>query len=189
MSVIAKFATREIAHFGTGQLVSLSCWCENDLMAAYATDEQDKLFTKYSPWGEMRINTFENHPLFKAHSDYNQASAFYVVLLSEAEAGEIDANETQAFPGAEFFCRVRCYSVLDLGADSKNVEFKITEKQPHRGVDGFNWKMAVDNPGASDQFHPRADYFAAFYDATKFTSREAIRAAHGRGAAGNQSES
>lgn len=179
MSVIAKFATREVVQFGTGSLISLSCWCENDLMAAYATDEQDKLFTKYSPWGEMRINTFENNPLFHAHSDYNQASAFYVVLLSAAEAGEIGDTEARAFAGATIFAKVRCKSLTDFGGGTKNVEFTLTEKQPHRGVDGFNWKMAVDNPGASDQFKPGELYFMAFYDATKFTSREAIRAAHG----------
>lgn len=182
MSVIAKFAVRGVSHFGTGQAVDLSCWCENDLMAAYATDEQDKLFTKYSPWGEMRVNTLEHFPLGKAGDEFGPASAFYVMCLSADEAGEIADAETRAFPGATTFLKAECKSLLHLAGDERVVEFRLSGKQPHRGVEGFAWKMAVNNPGATDQMKPGGVYWIAFYDTDRFDRNAAIRAAHGHDA-------
>lgn len=178
MSVIAKFVIRNTTQFGTGQLVELGCWCDNDLMTTYATSEQDKLFTKYSPWGEIRLNTPEHMIFGSAPEDMKPASAFYVMALNVSELDPIDDIDTKAFPGAAMFFKATCKSLTDLGAGTKNVEFRLHSAQPHRGALGFNWKMAVDNPGASDQFKPLEHYWIVFYRADKFDRDAAIAAAH-----------
>lgn len=179
MSVIAKMSVRKVSQFGTGCMVELSCVCANDLMAAYATSEEDKLFTKYSPWGEMRINQPAGYALGADPDAYNPQASFYVMLLADDEA-----PEDKGFTGAYAVGRVSCASRTEFAGDSVHVEFRDCghrhdEPPPGRGIARLNWKMAVDNPGASNQFKPGRDYWIALYPETNFDRDAAIRAAHG----------
>ncbi len=180
MSVIAKLSIRGVSEFGVGRLVELGCICENDLMAAYAESEEDRLFTRYSPWGEIKLNQPAGYCLGGIDQDA-VGKTYYVMALHVDEAGEKgpipeafrpDTN----FPGAAVYRRARCYSLTDYG-HSKRVEFQAGSGG--KGVDKLNWKMTVDNPGASNQFKPGEDFWIAFYDASTHDRDKTIHAAHG----------
>ena len=156
MSVIAKMSIRAVHNFGSGRAVDLSCVCENALMAAYAGSEEDRLFTKYSPWGEIKLHQPENWCLGK------QDDKFYVILM---RADEVYLPE---FPGAVAYAPCRVVSVTDYGAESRRVEIcnSSNRKEGYRAIANFNWQMSVDNPGATNQMVPGVDdYWLAFYPA------------------------
>lgn len=189
MSVIAKLLVRGVTDYGTGRLVELGCVCENDLMAAYATSEEDKLFTKYSPQGDMKLHQPAGFALGTEPGDMVPPEAFYVMALHKDEyehkAPDLgpDRDRYQPdlnFPGASVWACGSCYSLTDFGG-TKRVEFRANGKGTigSRGVEALNWKMSVDNPAASDQFKPGEIYWIALYPASKFDRDAAIRAAHG----------
>lgn len=175
MSVIAKLSIRSITAFGTGQHVKLACVATNDVMAAYAVTEEDKLFTKYSPWGEMKLNQPAGYSLGQAGDEFKQGDVFYVMALA---AKEVDDT---TFPGSYAVCPAICASLTDFGdGQAKRVEFRNGgSASDHRGVDRLNWKMSVDNPAATGQFKPGTEYWIALYPAAKFDRDATIRAAHG----------
>lgn len=183
MSVIAKFAVRTVSNFGTGNLVELSCWCDDDLMAAYAEDEGDKLFTKYSPSGDMKLCQPAYVQLGKPSDGFGgKDEAFYVMMLNtdELPEGFDQLTDGKQFPGSRLAFQGTCYSLTDFG-HGKQVVFLGKEKQSHMGMDRFRWQMMVDNPGASDQFKPGHDCWIVFYPCERYTRNKAIAAAHGHG--------
>lgn len=173
MSVIAKLNIRAATAFGTGNLIELGCVAENDLMTAYATSEEDRLFSQYSPWGEMKVCQPAGYSLGSAPDFVSPAKAYYVMMLADAEVAD------PAFPGAYAVCKVRL-QLTDFGdGRDKIVEFHSDGgKDDGRGVDKLFWKMSVNNPGALRQFIPGPGYWLAFYPADKFTRDTAIAAAH-----------
>ena len=175
MSVIAKLSIRGVTPFGTGQLVELACVCENDLMAAYATSEEDKLFTKYSPWGEMKVSQPNGASLGRPGDEFSQGSAFYVMVLSDAEA-----PADRKFAGAYAWCPAKI-TITDFGdGQAKRLEFcNKGANEDHKGVDRLTWKMSVDNPAATDQIKAGSGYWVVFYPISHYDRDKAIRAAHG----------
>lgn len=172
MSVIAKLNIRAATVFGTGNLIELGCVCENDLMTAYATSEEDKLFSQYSPWGEMKVSQPSGFSLGQAPDHVAPTKAYYVMMLANAEV------ENTKFPGAAAYCRARL-QLTDFG-DGRDqiVEFHNDGAQDGLGIDRLIWKMSVNNPGALRQFKPGSGYWLAFYPADQFTRDTAIAAAH-----------
>lgn len=189
MSVIAKLMVRGVVPFGAGgKLIELSCVCDNDLMAAYATTEEDKLFTKYSPWGEMRLHQPDGWSLAPHSYDPSDGMtvppAFYVMAINESEHDLVEeaghAFEPSAnFPGASVWAMGVCYSVTDFGG-TKQVQFQANNGGSVKGraFEKLNWRMSVDNPAASGQFKPGERYFIVLYPAERFSRDQAIRAAH-----------
>lgn len=169
MSVIAKLSIRDITDFGSGRLVEMGCVCSNDLMSAYAESEEDKLFTKYSPWGEIKLHQPSDWIIgFKSE-------CFYVVITRKDEV-----EEGFSFPGAVAHSGLRIVSISDFGdGQAKRLEMvECGKKGP--AITSFNWKMSVDNPAVFAQLKAGSeDYHVAFYPATKFDRDAAIRAAHG----------
>lgn len=189
MSVIAKLMVRGVTDFGTGRLVELGCVCDNDLMAAYATSEEDRLFTKYSPWGEMKLSQPQGWAIGngKTGDEFGPPPAFYVMALHEkeheyVEPGPRDNSFTPDanFPGASAWAFGTCYSILDLGT-TRQVEFRAGGGGTIKGraVEKLNWRMSVDNPAASNQFKPGERYWFVLYEATAYDRDRAIRTAHG----------
>lgn len=174
MSVIAKMSIRAITSFsGAAKLLDMSCICDNDLMAAYATSEEDKLFTKYSPWGEIKLHQDDGYALGE-EGDY-----FYVMLMRTSEVQDF------GFAGAYASLPVKCVSLTDFGdGQAKRVEFTDGWRKVEKGkraATKMNWKMSVDNPGATVQFLPGVDdYWVAFYPAKVFDRDGVIRAAHSK---------
>lgn len=169
MSVIAKMNVYAARDFGSGSLIELGCVCENDLMTAYATSNEDKLFTEYSPWGEARVNLFPGVRIPFAQDQ------FYVVAIREGEF------EGKPLPGAAFVLPARCSELAELGDANKRVEFTFGwRKTEGSQVSGFNWRMTVNNPGALAQFVPGADdYWVGFYPVSGFDLQAALNNAHG----------
>lgn len=174
MSVIAKMQVRARTEFGNGSLLELGCLCDNDLMAAYAESDEDKLFTKYSPWGEMKLHQPAGYDLTNGVEDRR----FYVMILANSEV----SDEGLAFEGAVAVCRLHVVSVTDFGDNmAKRVEMieKRSMEKAERGIAKFNWKMSIDNPGATNQLRPGVDsYWMALYPADKFDRNGVIAAAH-----------
>jgi hypothetical protein len=189
MSVIAKLMVRAAHDFGTGRLYELGCVCDNDLMAAYAESEEDKLFTKYSPWGEMKLHQPSGWALVDygwGPGEIGPQPAFYVMALHESEHELVDEPEqgylpSANFPGAAVWAFGTCRSITDFGGDSRQVLFEAGNRGTvkGRGFEALTWKMSIDNPAASNQFKAGQRYFFALYDATKFDRNAAIAAAHG----------
>lgn len=185
MSVIAKMTIRAVTAFGTGQLVELGCVCDNDLMAAHATSEEDKLFTQYSPWGEMKLCQPAGSALGQPGDEFGPGAAFYVMVLSEdehpAKEGDEDRFEAVQFPGSYASCPAILDNIVDYGDhQARRLEFRNGgANTDHRGVDRLNWKMSVDNPAVFAQMKPKARYWIALYPAPRFSRDTAIAAAHG----------
>lgn len=176
MSVIAKLSIRSITAFHTGQLVELGCVCANDLMTAYAESDEDKLFTKYSPWGEMKLCQPAGYALGNAGDEFVQGTVLYAVIL---RPDEVDG---QTFDGAYGVCPIKVANITDFGdGQAKKIEFQSSgDNALFRGVDRLNWKMSVDNPGATDQLLAgKGGYMLALYPEARYDRNAAIRAAHG----------
>lgn len=175
MSVIAKMQIQAVTPFGVGQSLDLGCVASNETMANYAGSEEDKLFSKASPSGSMRLNQPAGFILGKPyHEPGQEPDTFYVMVLF---GDEID---DQSFKGAYAVVEARCASVTDYGGTSKEVRFHDASSKTSRtrGIDRLNWKMMVDNPGAQVQFKPDTPCVIAFYPTTNFDRDQAIAAAH-----------
>lgn len=195
MTVIAKLYAQEVTEFGTGTFAQLACIANSDLMAAYATSDEDKLFSRYSPWGEIRLHQRSGWCVFtKAEQHVGgpwDPKAYYAVMQP---AGEIEADR---FKGAEAFVKINCYSTMRLAQDGTRVELREVYDWKKLGdeeaagpstrsragvIEKLSWKMHVDNPPAEAQFVAGENYWLAFYDASRFNMQEALAAAHGHGA-------
>lgn len=164
MSVIAKLSVIDVKVFGDGQLVKLNCICENDLMAAYAKAHEDRLFTKYSPWGEAELHA----PVGQV---WNKDERHYLVALR--------GQDRPAFQGARIVVPSRVVSMTDFGGDTRRVEIASRWPTKEAPVPSFNWKMSIDNPPAAAFFAPGAlDYWVGFYPESAFTIDEALADAH-----------
>ena len=177
MSVIAKMNASAVRDFGSGALIELSCVCANDLMAAYAESHEDKLFTKYSPWGEARLHLRAGVPLPL------QGDQFYMMIVGPDEfpggVPEDGKSLRREDNGALYRTKLWIQGVTDRGeGQAKTVEF-MGSINDQTGVTAFNWRMAVDNPGATDQLKAgRSDYVLEVFPIVRFDRDQAIEAAH-----------
>jgi hypothetical protein len=196
MSIIAKLSVNSRADFSTGSFVQLSCVASNEVMAAYAGSEEDRLFSRYSPSGEIRLHqaagwaVFENPQAAYVERDPTQPwvpPMFYVMLLSLDEVGE-----QPSFGANTTYTQVECYGVSKYAYDGVRVELRDVRgwRDPEkldkahwrdRGgvIEKLSWTMHVDNPAAEGQFVSGRKYWVAFYPVSEFDRDAAIRAAHG----------
>ena len=194
MSVIAKLSVQTRADYGTGSYIALNCVASNEVMAAYAGSEEDKLFSRYSPSGEIKINQAAGWSVFPdprpdEHVTYDpnkpwQPPMFYVMLIGLDEVAEPNFGDMITY------CQVECYSVSKYAYDGSRVELRDVPgwagseiKRDYRDrscvIDRLSWKMHVDNPAAEAQFVAGRKYWVAFYPVEKFDRDAAIAAAHG----------
>lgn len=111
MSVIAKMNISQVSEFGHAKLIEMTCVCTNDLMAAYAESEEDKLFTKYSPWGEIKLHQPNGYCIGDSQDQV------YVMILRDHEVDD------KSFPKSLAFSKARIVSLTDFGDNSaKKVE-------------------------------------------------------------------
>ena len=180
MSVIAKMQLDGTLDFPNGSKSKLSCVCENDLMAAYADSEEDRLFTKYSPWGEMEIEHGFKDPK-TGMKQFADGHRFYVIAVRNERVDGALKIERPAFPGAAHVHPAHCPVVHDFGTD-KQIELVNNgwgygggrpKPDEHPGL--LHWRMTVDNPPAVEFFEPGGyGYWVAFYDAETFTRDTAL---------------
>lgn len=197
MSVIAKLSVQNRAEFSTGSFVELNCVASNEVMAAYAGSEEDRLFSRYSPSGQIRLHqaagwaVFENpqtHYVERDPTQPYQPPMFYVMLVG------LDEMEQPGFGDKIAYTQVECYNVSTYAYDGVRVELRdvrgwrdpekiAKEYWRDRGgvVEKLSWTMHVDNPRAEGQFVAGRKYWVAFYPVSEFTRDEAIAAAHSHG--------
>jgi len=192
MSVIAKLSVNAFAAFSTGSMVELSCVASNEVMAAYAGSEEDRLFSRYSPSGTIRLHQAANWAVFTdpqtayVERDPTQPwerPMFYVMLIG------LDEAEAPVFKDVAYV-QVECYSVSKYAYDGIRVELRDVrgwrdpeKAHSHRdrgdAIEKLSWTMHVDNPPAEGQFVAGRKYWVAFYPVGQFDRDQAIRAAHG----------
>jgi hypothetical protein len=187
MSVIGKMNLRAAKTFDTGQAVTLGVVCENAFMAHYAPENENVVFTRYSPSGEAELHfdvpqewptkTMEYfHHSTGAVESYQVPGECYLIYLRQVERPDVSR--------AKFFSPLRCQSRTDFGSDLKTFEFVgpyldrnavLDAKQPRR----ISIKLGIDNPGASNQFEPGTDgWWVVAYSAAEMTMEEALALAH-----------
>lgn len=176
MSVIAKLYVQTARNYGAGSLSQLHCVAENDMMAAYADSEEDRLFTRYSPSGDVKLHHDSGWAPFDQDGE-----KFYFLILNAEEAGN------RQFPGAVAYRALQVFSLTDFGHDAKRLEMRehaapTSTDFRERRIGKFSWQMTIDNPGLMDSgfLEPgRSDYWLVIYPAGEFTRDKAIAAAHG----------
>jgi hypothetical protein len=169
MSVIAKLNVSAVRPFADGQLIELSCVCENQFMAQYHPENEDVVFTKASPWGEARVQ-------MKSPLELMDGDQVYVVFTRSKDVGGVH--------GAIAWCEVRIASITDFGGESRRVEIMNgyraydAKVQPDE-ISAFNLRMSIDNPGAYRQFRPgEGAWWAMIYRCRDVTIDEALALAH-----------
>jgi hypothetical protein len=175
-AIISKMQIKTQRDFGkSGTLATLECVCENDTMAAYAGAEEDRCFTKYSPFGQAQVGTalgFGSVPLIPGKS-------LYVIVTRRDDGFLFPAAQLVQWDPARRYIDARCISITDFGDGQAKV---VEVAQSYNGEKiGLNMKTAIDNPPAVDFFKPGADnYRVAFYDADQFSRDTALAdALHG----------
>lgn len=179
MSIIAKLSLNTVTDYGTGKHSALGCIAANETMGMYAGAEEDRCFSKATPWGEMNIVHPHGAQLAGQPCHVGNSPQFYVMLVAEDESFD------PYFPGAVAKVPVVCRSVTRFAYDGVRVE--ITEEIPYgkkpydvgaRNIERLNWRMQVDNPPAERQFVPGRKYWVAIYPTDHFDRDAAISAAH-----------
>lgn len=181
MSVIGKMTVRAAETYDKGQKVTLGVVCENEFMAHYHPENENVVFTRYSPSGEgtLHLNVPQDFPDVPYEiGDYKgtKACELYLVYLKQLEMPPID--------GAAFFAKLRVNSVTIYGGDMKQVELcndyasgpNLLGENESRMI---NLKLGIDNPAAADQFVPgETGWWVVAYRADQMTQAEALALAH-----------
>lgn len=163
MSVIAKIEVRGVDSSQYGHRIDAACVCENALMAGYAPENEDVLFTTASPWGEARI-TLQNDP------NLIEGDKLYVIFTRTPQ------------PKAMNFGKVRVSSITDYGGTSKKTTIASAYRSGALEPEDFQYfvfHITIDNPKASSQFVAGDEnWYAGIYRASLVSQSAAIELAH-----------
>lgn len=185
MAVIAKMNVSSVKPFPQGAVeLFMQCVCENGLMAHYAPENEDAVFTKYSPTGSCKVTLDAGRDVPEKVESAGQGQVY--VLFHDVE-------DVPAFDDCLFGMLARCAHVDDYGT-SKRVflgaaaplwdqdgrkliplpDSIIPENRVATKGSGFSYEITIDNPAASIQYRPLSLYWVSFYDASKLTMSEAL---------------
>lgn len=185
MSVIGKMTVNKAEAFDKGQKVELSCVCENELMAHYHPENENVVFTRYSPSGQATAHfdqpvDLPRVPFTYKHGDEDvtgdKNAELYLVYLKQPEQPNLD--------GAAFYARLRVVCISIYGGTSKQVELCNIYHDRGKPLGAnearlINIKLGIDNPGAADQFEPGTDgWWVVAYRADQMSQGEALKLAH-----------
>lgn len=189
MSVIGKMSVNECPVFDAGQKVILGVVCEDVFMAHYHPENENVVFTKYSPSGEGQLHLATAQDFPKGKRSYNQpngdrveyetACELYLIYIKQPDRPSID--------GAAFFSKLRVASRTEYGGDSRTIELCNPYEYHHKDYPfheiearQINLKLGIDNPFASDQFVPgEGGWWVVAYHADQMTKTEALARVHG----------
>lgn len=190
MSVIGKMYVSEDGSFENGQKVKLSCVCEDKLMAAYHPENENVVFTKYSPWGDATLH-------FDTPVDFPKVTKTYPAGMESYGYEEGTAYETPCelymiyvrgdrkpnVEGALFFSKLRVVCKCEFGGDSRSIE--LSSPYPTTGqVYAANEprlvsiKLGIDNEAASGQFKPDDVWWVVAHDASVLSQEKALAMVH-----------
>lgn len=190
MSVIGKMTVNGATVFDKGQKVEMSCVCENELMAHYHPENENVVFTRYSPSGQATLHFDKLVDLpkmptsydstdrdgVKSTHHYDKVCELYLVYLKQPEQPNLD--------GATFFARLRVNCISIYSGTSKQVELcNVYHRQDHAFAANearlANLKLGIDNPAAADQFVPGEEgWWVVGYRAAETTQADALALAH-----------
>lgn len=185
MSVIGKMQVQKAETYDKGQNVELSVVCADNLMAHYHPENEDVVFTRYSPSGSGTLHfdvpiDLPNVPTtFTADGEersYEKPCELYLIYMRQPERPNIE--------GAAFFAQLRCNSRTEYGSEYRLTELcSIYHPSEHVFAPNearlANLKLGIDNPPASNQFEPGTDgWWVVAYRADLITEAEALALAH-----------
>jgi hypothetical protein len=187
MSVIGKMCVQSQKTFNNsqydrGHLLTLGVVCENQFMAHYHPENENVVFTKYSPSGNAEIH-FDKEitippRLIESNGETREIPGeLYLIYLRQADRPNIEKSV--------FHAPLKCYSRTEYGTDLKTIELTSAlylssndiakEGQPRR----ISIKLGIDNPCAANQFEPgQTDWWVVAYSANEMSSTEALALAH-----------
>lgn len=187
MSVIGKMSvntqkTFDNGPYDRGHRVTLNVVCENQFMAHYHPENENVVFTRYSPSGSAELHFDKEIDIPKKIVEHSGKTheingELYLIYLRQEQCPQTDR--------AVFFSPMKCYSRTEYGTDLKTIELTsakynsyndvIPKGQPRR----ISIKLGIDNPAAADQFVPgQTDWWVVAYSANEMTANEALALAH-----------
>lgn len=181
MSVIGKMNVNSAQTFDKGQKVTLGVVCENEFMAHYHPENENVVFTRYSPSGSAELHFDKPLEWHKKTIEHNGQTwevqgELYLIYLRQKERPNTE--------GAMWFSALRCVSRTEYGSDMKTFEFCNPYRDRNEILDPreprlIHIKLGIDNPGASDQFEPGTDgWWVVAYSTNELSQHEALKLAH-----------
>lgn len=155
MSVIAKMNVQSVREFGDASLIKLGCVYEHD--GLNGEGYEDRRFTKATPWGEGDLTT--------PHAGFHDApptQSLYLVFAARPEDPNFDAEPMGG--GALVVMPVLVKRFIEWGA-SRQVEIVVDREAEHEPESAINLRLAIDNPGAHEQFAEGKRFQLLIYDA------------------------
>jgi hypothetical protein len=155
MSVIAKMNVGSVREFGASSLIKLSCIYEHD--GLNGEGYEDRRFTKATPWGEGDLTT--------PHNCFHEApptQSLYLLFVAKPKDPSFDADPMGG--GALLMMPVMVKRFIEWGA-SRQVEIVLDREAEHEPNSALNLRLAIDNPGAHEQFAEGQRFQLLVYDA------------------------
>jgi hypothetical protein len=188
MSVIGKMYVSEVGDFknydSAGQSVKLSCVCEDQFMAHYHPENENVVFTQYSPWGEgsLHLDTpqdWQGEEVSRPSGEgtYRKQLELYLVYLNQKEKPDTVR--------CAFFAPLTVEYVADYGGLSRKVALYSQTHGKAAPVDPkqarlLRLELGIDNPSAADQFKPKeGHWWVLAFKASEVPMNEALALAHG----------
>jgi len=157
MSVIAKMNVSSVREFGAANLVKLSCVYESN--GLNGEGYEDRRFTKATPWGEGDLTS--PHAGFREDAP---TQSLYLLFAAKPQDPNFDANPMGG--GALLIMPVMVKRFIEWGA-SRQVEIVLDRDAEHEPNSALNLRLAIDNPGAHEQFSEGKRFQLLVYDAAE----------------------
>lgn len=175
MSVICKVYVSSIKPVGSTSLVFTNCVAENEVMAAYSPDHEDKLFSQYSPSGSAEFVVPDWMALQLPQGLGLYQDKLYLMF--------VQSDTAPKFSKALGYSPMQVRSMTDYGGTSKQFDmctvWGTKAGDDARMLTQFAHRIMIDNPKASKQFVPGAkDWWVGIYDASKHTFDDVVSDAH-----------
>jgi len=178
MSVICKvyITTRKPIADGK-ELITCNCVAENEVMAAYNPDAEDKLFSRYSPSGSAEFVLDQSSATQLPQGLGLYQDKLYLMFIQSGERPTLN----KAIATASLQVR----SCTDFGGTSKQFDLVANYVDRDRPlvwpqIAQFMHRIMIDNPRAAEQFKPGdKDWWVGVYDASKHSMNEVVELAHG----------
>lgn len=181
MSVICKVYVSEVRPFGEEKLIKTSCVADNEVMAMYNKDDEDKLFTTASPNGSADMVVSSHLPVRDPSYPYDK----WYLMFVKSEGWEVPFTPCKVLA----FAPVKVHSITDYGGTSKQVDISTylgigntvdSEFVSQLGyMKRFHHRIMIDNPAAFEQFKAgEQGWWVGVYPCDQFTMHEAVEDAH-----------
>lgn len=157
MSVIAKMNVGSVREFGAASLVKLSCVYEHD--GLNGEGYEDRRFTKATPWGDGDLTT--PHSCFREEAP---TQSLYLLFVAKPADPNFDGEPLGG--GALIQMPVMVKRFIEFGS-SRQVEIVLDRKAEHEPHSALNLRLAIDNPGAHEQFAEGKRFQLLIYDAAE----------------------